>query len=259
MAGPGDDLFLALAQAKALPDKWARAVNTGSDAAKDILGGYLQGKQIAYQLGQPEAMARLLNATPQGHEIVQTMGPEGAASALYEAKPQDVLNYAGKAAELEQRGKLGYAGINERNAASQRAFQAAQERTKAQQDIFGGRNLTQNIANHENEVLRLSNENAQLSRSLPGGIGGTIQSLIDRNADISQYLSDPKYHQIVSQMKQNQQDINFHKQVLQPMYRAQGLIPPGVLDNSDLGGINPPAGGDNSIPTEGSTSGVSIF
>jgi len=50
MAGPGDDLFMALAQAKAQPDRWARAFNEGVGAVKDTAGGYLQGLQMKQQM-----------------------------------------------------------------------------------------------------------------------------------------------------------------------------------------------------------------
>lgn len=52
MAGPGDALFLALAQAKARPSKALRATEAAGQAGQDILGGYLQGKQINQQLEQ---------------------------------------------------------------------------------------------------------------------------------------------------------------------------------------------------------------
>lgn len=56
-----DRLFEMLAQAKAQPDRWARAVNAGADAGNNIIGGILQGKQIGQQLEQ----YKLLN-TPLG-------------------------------------------------------------------------------------------------------------------------------------------------------------------------------------------------
>ena len=158
-----------------------------------------------------------------------------------------------KQAQLAQTGALGYAGINERDTASQRAADVANARTKSQENIFGGKNISSNIALHENQIKSLSDQNSQLAAKIPGGIGGTIQSLIGRNADISQYLQDPRYGSIVGQMKQNQQNINFHQQVLQPLYRSQGMIPPSVLDNSDLNNVNPnpqtSGTGDNSIAT----------
>lgn len=47
-----DALFQALAQAKSQPDRWARSVNTGAQAGKDIIGGYMQGKEIKDKLDQ---------------------------------------------------------------------------------------------------------------------------------------------------------------------------------------------------------------
>jgi len=80
MAGPGDDLFLALAQAKALPDKWARAVGTGGEAARDILGGYSQGlalkRQLAeYPLELANKKAALLNISAN---LAKEYGPDRA-------------------------------------------------------------------------------------------------------------------------------------------------------------------------------------
>jgi hypothetical protein len=245
-----DRLFEMLAQAKGQPSKALRATQAAGQAGSDILGGYLTGRQLKMQLNQPEAMARLLNATPQGHDIVQTMGPEGATAAMYGSTPKDVLDYAGKAAELKQRGDLGMAGINERNTASQRAYDAALGRTKSNETLFGRKDLSSNIALHENEIQRLTGEQSKLSSQVPGGIAGTVQSLISRGGDIGPYLQDPKFGSIYAQMKANDSQIKFHKSVLEPMYKAQGIIPQGLLDNSDLGGINPPpAGGDNSVVT----------
>lgn len=47
-----DALFQALAQAKAQPDRWARAVDTGAQAGQNIIGGYMKGKEINQQLEQ---------------------------------------------------------------------------------------------------------------------------------------------------------------------------------------------------------------
>lgn len=249
MANEG--LFEALAQAEARPSKAYRAAISGADALKDTLGGYLQGRQINMQMQQPEALARLLNATPQGHEIVQTMGPAGATAAMYRSNPKDVLDYAGKQAQLAQQGDLGYANIAERNTASQRAADQAAARTKSQASIFGGKNLSSNIALHENEIQRLNGENTTLSTKLPSGITGMVKQWLTAGGVMPPALQDPQVAGIASQMKNNQAQINFHQQVLQPMYKSQGLIPPSMLDNSDLGNINPPptAGGDSSIVT----------
>ncbi len=243
-----DRLFEMLAQAKGQPSKALRATEAGGGALENILGGYLQGRQIKQQLGRPEAMARLLNATPQGHEIVQNMGPEGAAAALYDANPKEILDYAGKQADLSQRGRLGMAGINERDTASQRAAQEAKRRTEMTGSIFGGANLSKNIALHEGEVQRLLGENSKLASQIPGGVGGTIQNLIAQGGNYGQYLQDPKYTGIVRQMAQNQQGINQHQALLTPLYKSQGMIPSSLLNNSDMGGINPPeVGGDSAI------------
>ena len=251
MPGPGDDLFMALAQAKAQPSRAFRALDTGVGAANDIAGGYLRGRQIRSQLAQPEAIARLINATPQGHDIEQQIGPDALREAFYGSNPKEALDYLGKSTELAQRGALGYAGINERESASRRAADVANQRTKSMETIFGGKNLSQNIALHENEIQRLTGEQSRLAAQVPGGLGGTIQALIGRGGDIGQYLQDPKVAAIAAQMKHNQDQIQFHQAAVMPMYKAQGIVPPGVLDNSDLNNINPPpmAGGDNSIVT----------
>jgi len=253
-----DRLFEMLAQAKSQPSKALQATEAGGNALENILGGYLRGYGIKRQMQQPEAIARMINSTPQGHDMEQQIGPEGMTAAMYGATPKEGLDYLGKSTELAQRGALGYAGINERNTASQRAADVANARTQSQEKIFGGKNLSSNIALHENEIQRLTGEQSRLASQVPGGVGGTIQALIGRGGDIGQYLQDPKVGAIAAQMKQNQSQIDMHKQMLSPMYRAQGMIPPGMLDNSDLGGINPPpaVGGDGSIT---STSGVSIF
>jgi hypothetical protein len=59
--GPSDALLQALAQAEAQPSRPFRAVAQGAQAGQDIVGGYLQGKQIQQQLEQ----YRLLS-TPLG-------------------------------------------------------------------------------------------------------------------------------------------------------------------------------------------------
>ena len=56
-----DRLFEMLAQAKAQPDRWSRAVSAGADAGNNIIGGALQGQDIRQKLEQ----YRLLN-TPLG-------------------------------------------------------------------------------------------------------------------------------------------------------------------------------------------------
>jgi hypothetical protein len=246
---PFDPLFMALAQAKSQPSHAFRDTMAALDIPSEALSGYMQGRQARMQIQQPEALARLMNATPQGHDIEQQIGPEAMTAAMYGSNPKEALDYLGKSTELAQRGQLGYAGINERNTASQRAYDAAQARTAAAQKMFGGKNLSSNIALHENEIQRLTGEQSRLASQVPGGVGGTIQALIGRGGDIGQYLQDPKVGAIAAQMKSNQQQIDFHKQVLQPMYRSQGIIPAGILDNSDMGAINPPenpTGGDTS-------------
>lgn len=47
-----DRLFEMLAQAKAQPDRWSRDLTAGTNAGKDIVGGYLQGLNIKRQIQQ---------------------------------------------------------------------------------------------------------------------------------------------------------------------------------------------------------------
>ena len=246
-----DRHFEMLAQARALPSRPYRALVAGTNAVGDTAEGYFRGLQMKHQMQQPEALARMINSTPQGHAIEQTMGPDALTAAMYGSNPKEALDYLGKSTQLAQQGALGYAGINERNTASQRAADTANARTQSQEKIFGGKNLSSNIALHENEIQRLNNENSTLSTKLPSGVSGILKQWLTTGGMVPQALQDPQFAGVANQMKSNQNQINFHQQALQPMYKAQGMIPPGVLDNSDLGNINPqqPSGGDNSIVT----------
>lgn len=245
-----DNLFAALAQAKSLPSKAYRTAISALDIPGEALQGYSQGLQLKRQIQQPQALARLLNATPQGHEIVETMGPEGAAAALTGSEPKDILDYAGKQAQLQQQGNLGYAGIAERGTASKNAYDAAMARTNAQEDIASGRTLSGAIGMHQQAINDLTNNMTRLSTSLPSGLGGTIQNLLSKNQDVSQYLSDPRYSQTVAQMRSLQSQIGNHQATIGALTRQQGLAGSGLTDNSDLSGINPSSqpgqGGDTS-------------
>ncbi len=57
MAGPGDALFMALANAKSQPSHALRAVESAGQAGSDIMGGYMSGKEMGQQL----AKYRILN------------------------------------------------------------------------------------------------------------------------------------------------------------------------------------------------------
>jgi hypothetical protein len=78
-----DRLFEMLAQAKAQPDRWARAVDTGAQAGQNIIGGYLSGKEIGQQLRQ----YKILN-TPLGElfqdpsKIPFGLGPQHTVNDL---------------------------------------------------------------------------------------------------------------------------------------------------------------------------------
>ena len=120
-----DSLFQALAQAKAQPSHGFRAFESAAQIPGDALSGYMEGRQAKMQMQQPEAMARMLNSTPQGHEMIETMGPQAATSAMYGMQPKDLMDYMGKSAQLQQQGNLGWGNINERNTASQRMADAA--------------------------------------------------------------------------------------------------------------------------------------
>jgi hypothetical protein len=242
-----DRLFEMLAQAKARPDRWSRDLSAGTDALTGTLGGYLQGRQIKQQLGKPEAMARLLNATPQGHDIVQTMGEPGAEAALYDASPKDVMDWAGKQRQTDVTRELGLGGIAEKGKAAQLAYQAATGRTGAMRDIAGGKGLDTIITNHMNMAKSLNDENARLASSLPTGMGSTIQNLIATNGNIDS-IADPRAKQIAAQMKYNQGQIDQHNMTVKALTSRQFGNISG--DNSDVTAINlPSSGGDNSIPT----------
>lgn len=49
-----DRLFEMLANAKAQPDRWARALNAGTNSVNDIMGGYIKGKEFKSQQREAE-------------------------------------------------------------------------------------------------------------------------------------------------------------------------------------------------------------
>lgn len=71
--GPGDDLFMALAQAKAQPSKALRATEAAGEAGKDIIGGYLQGR--ALRASQQEAALKPFEIWSK---IADSAGPDVA-------------------------------------------------------------------------------------------------------------------------------------------------------------------------------------
>jgi hypothetical protein len=84
MPEPGDALFLALAQAKAQPDRWARAVNTGAEAGQNIVGGYMQGKQIQQQLQDYKIQNTPLGELfPDPSTIPYGLGPQHTVRDLH--------------------------------------------------------------------------------------------------------------------------------------------------------------------------------
>lgn len=68
-----DRLFEMLAQAKSQPDRWSRDLNAGADAGKDIIGGYLQGRQI--RTGMQEAALKPFEIWSK---IAEQAGPDVA-------------------------------------------------------------------------------------------------------------------------------------------------------------------------------------
>jgi hypothetical protein len=252
MAAPGypayDPLFMALAQAKAQPSHAFRTAMSALDIPGEALQGYSQGLRLRNQIQQPEALRELYSA--EGGPGAENL----PASAFYGMTPKDVLEYAGTANRLRSQRELGLASINERDTASERAAEEAAARTAAIQSMGGARDLTSNIALHENAVKSLMDENSRLSSQVPGGMGGTIQNLLSKGGDITAYLRDPKFASIAAQMKGNQSQIGYHQAMLQPLYKAQGMQPSMMSDfgdNSDLNEINPPApGGDQAVGSQ---------
>lgn len=92
MAGPGDALFMALAQAKAQPDRWARDVNAGAKAGTDILGGYMQGKGLGQELDKYKLLNTPLGQIfPNPRDIPGGLTPDHKVSDLMNLTP--VLPY----------------------------------------------------------------------------------------------------------------------------------------------------------------------
>lgn len=88
MPGPGDALFLALAQAKAQPDRWARAVGTGAQSGKDILGGYMEGKEIKQKLDQYKLLETPLGSMyPDATQIPFGLSPQHTVKDLLTIAP----------------------------------------------------------------------------------------------------------------------------------------------------------------------------
>lgn len=84
-----DALFMALAQAKAQPDRWARSVNAAGQAGEDILGGYLKGAQI--RAGQQEAA---LKPYEIWSKISDSAGPD-VANSIFKQKGIPVPDMSG--------------------------------------------------------------------------------------------------------------------------------------------------------------------
>lgn len=83
-----DALFMALAQAKARPSKALRAVEAGSQAAQDTLGGYMQGKQIGQQLDQYKLLATPLGSMyPDASQIPFGLSPNHTVKDLLTLAP----------------------------------------------------------------------------------------------------------------------------------------------------------------------------
>lgn len=83
-----DALFLALANAKAQPDRWARSVNAGAQAGQDILGGYLKGKEVKQQLDQYRLLQTPLGSMfPDPSTIPFGLSPEHTIKDLLTVAP----------------------------------------------------------------------------------------------------------------------------------------------------------------------------
>lgn len=76
--GPSDSLLMALAQAKAQPDRWARDVNEGANAGKDILGGYISGLQAKNEISQLRNQPQI-NASQRQSAMLENYGKLASA------------------------------------------------------------------------------------------------------------------------------------------------------------------------------------
>lgn len=258
---PFDPLFLALAQAKSMPSHGFRAFQSAMDIPGQAIKGLSEGYQLKRMVEQPEAMARIYAATPQGAEILKNTSPDALVSAMIGMDNNKLFGETlPRQAQIANQRELGLKSIDERNTASQRAYDASMARTGAERDIFGGKNISSNIAMHENELQKLMAENGQLATKIPGGVSGTIKNWLTNGGVAPDILKDPQVAAIAAQMKSNMQRIQAHQAALVPMYKAQGMVPNELLKSmggADLNAINP--GGDTSIPGQEVIPGVSAF
>lgn len=252
-----DPLFMALAQAKAQPSKAYRTAMSALAIPGQAAEGLSEGYKIKRMIQQPEAMARIFAATPMGEQIMKNSGPDALIQAMYGMEPKDTFADIGNQARLEAQQRLGMAGIRQRDTASQRASDAANRRTGAMEDIFSGGNLTKNIGEFDNQIAQLDKANNDLAAKLPPGVSGVIRNFITNGGVAPDVLKDPQLAAITAQMKSNNEKRNALAVQRKNLQQRQGLISRDLLDNSDLGTINPP-GGDNSIPGE-VVPGVSTF
>lgn len=87
MPGPGDALFLALAQAKARPSKALRAVEAGGQAAQDTLGGYFQGKDYQQKISQYKTLNTRLGDIFPSDSIPGGLTPDHTVGQLMQLAP----------------------------------------------------------------------------------------------------------------------------------------------------------------------------
>jgi hypothetical protein len=82
-----DDLFMALAQAKARPDRWARALNAGTGAVRDIVGGYMEGRELQQQLQQYKTLNTRLGDIFPPDSIPGGLTPDHTVGQLMQLAP----------------------------------------------------------------------------------------------------------------------------------------------------------------------------
>lgn len=89
-----DALFLALSQAKSQPSKALRAVQSGGQAAQDVLGGYMQGLGVRRQMAEyPLLIAQKKAAIFDNYsKLADAVGPDRASQIMGPTLQQAGIN-----------------------------------------------------------------------------------------------------------------------------------------------------------------------
>lgn len=227
-------LFMALAQSKGMPSHAYRAFESAAEIPGEAFSGYMQGLQARRMMQQPAALQRLYSAI--GGPNADQLGPE----AFYGMDPKDILTYGASANRLGAQRAIAMANLAERGEEAGQRSKDYQTRTQLMETMFGGHNLTQNIMNHENEIDRLTTVNASLAKQLPGD----LQSSLWKGAANLMGIAPPQYKQVLGQMAGNEHMINQHSQMLNGLYKVQGMVPQSILNEP------PPTGASASQPTD---------